>query len=113
MWLAPLAVAGDSWYDPEEGVRYLFRDESDNEIFVAEIDLCGRGISLRATDVDERQQTVSDFGGQVGAAVAINGDFFSYDSYYPSGIGLGAGNLWNEAHLSLTVLVHYRSITSI
>lgn len=97
MLLVALAHASDTWTEPYEGVRYLHRTTSDPmEIFVAEIDLCGRGIALRATDSDEIEQTVSSFGNNRGAQVAINGDFFSYDTYYPSGIGLGAGNLWND-----------------
>lgn len=97
MLLVALAHASDTWTDPYEGVRYLHRTTSDPmEVFAAEVDLCGRGVSLRATDSDEIQQTVSSFGNNRGAHVAINGDFFSYDTYYPSGIGLGAGNLWNN-----------------
>lgn len=93
---ARLALATDTWSDPAPGIRLLRRTTSDpNRISAIEVDLCARGVSLRATGVDERQRTVSSFGGLVDAQAAINGDFFSYEDYYPSGLAIGAGSLWN------------------
>lgn len=90
------ALAADSWSDPAPGVRLLRRTTSDpQKISALEVDLCARGIALRATDEDERQRTVSSFAGLVGAKAAVNGDYFSYDDYHTSGMAIGAGTLWN------------------
>lgn len=90
------ALASDSWSDPAPGVRLLRRTTSEPQrIFALEVDLCARGVSLRATAEDERERTVSSFGALVGAQAAVNGDFFSYDGYYTSGMAIGDGTLWN------------------
>jgi len=95
--LALPAVATDTWSDPHPGVRYLHRSVSTpNEIHALEVDLCAPGVQLRATREDERQQTLSNFADEVGAQAAINGDFFSYDGYWPSGLALGAGEYWHS-----------------
>ncbi len=91
------AGATDTWYDPHPGVRWLHRSTSTpNEIHALEVDLCARGIQIRATQEDERQRTVSSFAGLVGAQAAINGDFFSYDGYWPTGMAVGDGEYWHE-----------------
>ena len=93
--LAPSAQATDTWTDPHPGVRYLHRTTADpNQIHALEVDLCARGIQVRATQEGERQRTVSSFAGLVGAQAAINGDFFSYDGYWPTGMAVGAGEYW-------------------
>ncbi len=90
------AAATDTWYDPHPGVRYLHRtDGTPWQIHALEVDLCARGVALRATQEGERQRTVSSFAGLVGAQAAINGDFFSYDGYWPSGMAVGASSYWN------------------
>ena len=90
------AGATDTWYDPHPGVRYLHRSLSTpNEVHALEVDLCAPGIQLRATQEDERQRTVSSYTGLVGAQAAINGDFFSYDGYWPTGLAIGAGEYWH------------------
>ncbi len=90
-----LARAADTWTDVAPGVRQLVRTTSDPlRIFAIEADLCGDGVSLRATMSEERADRVSDFAGSVGATAAINGDFFSYDDYSTSGLALGEGEEW-------------------
>jgi Phosphodiester glycosidase/FG-GAP-like repeat len=92
-----LAFGGDSWSTPHTGVRLLHRTTSTPlEVWAAEVDLCERGVELRATAEDERQRTPSSFGSLVGAEVVINGDFFSYDDYYPSGLAVADGASWND-----------------
>ncbi len=94
--LAAPSEATDTWYDPHPGVRYLHRtDGTPWQIHALEVDLCARGVAARATTESERQRTTSSFGGLVGAQAAINGDFFSYDGYWPTGLGLGAGEHWH------------------
>ncbi|MFZ5481622.1 MAG: phosphodiester glycosidase family protein [Myxococcota bacterium] len=103
MWLffPPIALAADSWSEPHAGMRLLRRTTSDPLVISAlEVDLCARGVSLRATKEDERQDQVSDFAESVGAQAAINGDFFSYDDYYVSGMAMGAGALWDDDNTS-------------
>ncbi len=95
-FLAGPAAATDTWYDPHPGVRYLHRTSSTPwQIHALEVDLCARGVQLRATREDERQRTVSSFAGLVGAQAAINGDFFSYDGYWPTGMAVGGGEYWH------------------
>jgi hypothetical protein len=104
MILAPLPLllilpswATDTWTDPHPGVRYLHRTTSTpNHVHALEVDLCARGVALRATKESERQRTVSSFAGSVGAQAAINGDFFSYDGYWPTGMAVGAGSYWSS-----------------
>ena len=90
------AHATDTWSDPHPGVRHLHRTTSTPEqIFALQVDLCAAGVSARATQEDERQRTVSSFAGLVGAQAAINGDFFSYDGYWPCGLAVGGGETWH------------------
>lgn len=94
---APTAWAEDAWSDPHPGVRLLRRSTSRPwQIRVVTVDLCARGISLRATREGERQQRTSTFARSVGAQVAINGDFFTYDGYWPLGMAIGAGEHWRN-----------------
>jgi hypothetical protein len=97
-WLLIPSSAGatDTWYDPHPGVRYLHRtDGTPWQIHALEVDLCARGVQLRATQEGERQRSVSSFAGLVGAQAAINGDFFSYDGYWPTGLAIGGGDHWH------------------
>jgi hypothetical protein len=97
MLLGPPARATDTWTDPHPGVRYLHRtDGTPWQIHALEIDLCARGVQLRATQEDERQRTVSSFADLVGAQAAINGDFFSYDGYWPTGLAIGDAETWHS-----------------
>jgi hypothetical protein len=93
--LAPsVAHAADTWTDPFPGVRRLHRVTSNQDINVLEVDLCAVGVSLRATGSGERQRTVSSFGALVGAEAAINGDFFSFETYSTNGPAMGDGEAW-------------------
>jgi MYXO-CTERM domain-containing protein len=90
------AGATDTWSDPAPGVRYLHRTSSTPwQIHALEVDLCARGVATRATREGERQRSTSSFGNLVGAQAAINGDFFSYDGYWPTGMAVGAGEHWH------------------
>jgi hypothetical protein len=93
-WTAPTS-AQDRWTTPYPGLRYLFRRApGPQEIHVLVVDLCAPGVSLRATESSERRQTVPSFGSAVGAEAAINGDFFSYETYEPIGAAMGRGLAW-------------------
>ncbi len=96
LWLIP-AFAGDTWSDPHPGIRLLARTTSEPWVVSAlEVDLCADGVAVRATTSDERQQTTTSFRSAVGAQAAINGDFFSYSDYSPTGLAIGEGQLWHD-----------------
>ncbi|MBI2892628.1 MAG: phosphodiester glycosidase family protein [Deltaproteobacteria bacterium] len=91
------AVARDTWSTPHPGVRQLERSTSAPlRVYALEVDLCHEGVSARATASDERRRTVSSFADLVGADAAINGDFFSYESYGTSGLSVGRGERWGD-----------------
>lgn len=89
----------DSWTAPFEGVRLLTRVSSEPplHVFVAEVKLDAPGVALRSTRSSERKQTVSSFAKNVGAQLAIDADFFSYEDYSPEGFAVGEGELWPRA----------------
>ena len=94
--LAP-AEAADTWSDPFPGVRRLRRVTTNQNINVLVVDLCAPGVSVRATATGERQRTVSSFGTAVNAQAAVNGDFFSFDTYSTNGPAMSNGVLWGGA----------------
>jgi hypothetical protein len=84
-----------NWSEPMPGVRYLeFTAAGPHHVHVVEIDLSRPEFQLRTTRPDERGQTVSNFAQNIGALVAINGDFFEYGSYQPWGLAAGQGQHW-------------------
>ena len=101
VWTPAISSAQDRWTTPFPGVRYLVRHASGpREIRAVEIDLCAAGISPRATREAERRRTVPSFASTTGVEVAVNGDFFSYATYLPSGAAAGNGVAWGNADSS-------------
>jgi hypothetical protein len=93
-----MARAGDTWSTPYTGVKLLLRTTSTpQQVHALVIDLCAAGVSLRATASSEHGRTVSSFATLVGAELAVNGDFFSYSTYAPSGLAIGNGKVWGGA----------------
>ncbi len=90
--------ADDSWSTPHPGMRLLRRTTARPWVVrVLQVDLCAAGVKLRATKSDERRSTVSSFAGRFDTArAAINGDFFSYETYGTSGLSVGAGEAWGD-----------------
>lgn len=90
-----VAVAADNWSDVAPGIR-LLRRTTDRpwRIFALQIDLCARGVTVRATAEGERWRTVPSFADRVGAVAAVNADFFSYDTQRPTGLAAHAGDIW-------------------
>jgi len=86
--------AQDSWSDPFPGVRRLHRRTSNQDVQVLVVDLCASGVSVRATGGGERRRTPSSFGALVGAQAAVNGDFFSFDTYSTDGVSMSGGAAW-------------------
>ncbi|HEY8431369.1 MAG TPA: phosphodiester glycosidase family protein [Sandaracinaceae bacterium] len=97
LWTPAGSIAQDTWSTPYPGVRYLFRRASGpRRIHALVVDLCAPGVSIRATASSERRQTVPSFGSAVGAEAAVNADFFSFETYAPSGAAMHAGTAWND-----------------
>ncbi len=93
--------AQDTWTTPHPGIRMLDRRAAGpRRIHALVVDLCRAGVSIRATRRSERGQTPSSFGSSVNAEAAINGDFFSYATYDPSGAAIGNGEAWSHADSS-------------
>jgi len=96
--LAAPAMAADVWTDPFPGIQYLHRSTAEpKEIHALVVDLGEPTLFLRATLSAERGQNVSSFASAVGAAVAVNGDFYNTDgSYDPIGLAIGEGVQWSD-----------------
>lgn len=100
-WTAFIAVcaltfearAQNTETNPAPGVRHLHRRTADQNMNVLFVDLCAAGVSVRTTAYAERGRKTSSFGGLVGAAAAINGDFFG-SGYATDGLAMHAGAAW-------------------
>lgn len=93
-----IALADDVWTDPFPGIRYLHRSTGEpKEIHALIVDLTRPEISLRATRDGEKGRTTTSFSNLVGAAAAINGDFYNTNgSYDPLGLAIGEGVVWSD-----------------
>ncbi|HJL20164.1 MAG TPA: phosphodiester glycosidase family protein [Sandaracinaceae bacterium LLY-WYZ-13_1] len=96
LFLASPTRAQDAWGSPYAGVMHLHRTTSaPQEVHAVLADLCTPGMRVRASRSEERARTVSSFAHEVGAEVAINGDFFSWeDGYDTIGLAMGDGETW-------------------
>lgn len=96
--LLPLVLAGDTWETVRAGVEYLHRTTSEpQDIHAARIDLSLPNVAVRASQpiYDEQQHvTTSTFARNVGALVAINGDWS--DTVNPYGLAIGDGWQWHD-----------------
>jgi uncharacterized protein (TIGR03382 family) len=92
-WSLPLAAA-DQWSEPAPGVSLLLRTaDGPLRMHATVVDLSHDDLYIRATRPEQRGQTVSAFAQQVGAVVAINGDWFA-SGYQPQGLAVGQGVHW-------------------
>ena len=75
------------------------------------IDLTSAEIALYATKESQRGVTTSAYSGQVGAAVAINGDAFAVSGYVPIGLAIGGSDPWsNTADDATSAVFHLQRI---
>jgi hypothetical protein len=93
-------ITSRSWSDPEPGVRILEGQTSSptTRFHAAFVDLCADYVHVDATARPTARRTASSWGTSVGATVAVNGDFFKYESpprVY--GLAAGAGTAWPVA----------------
>ncbi|MCC7539110.1 MAG: phosphodiester glycosidase family protein [Deltaproteobacteria bacterium] len=96
------ASARDAWSEAVAGIRLLRRrmrhpSGAPLDVHAAYVDLCDARVSLRATAPEERGRRVSSWARHVGAAVAINGDFFVRGAR-PLGPARGDGRDWPDAN---------------
>ena len=82
-----------AWEARFPGGQYEHRVAGGQDYHLLKVDLCAAGIHLRGTRPAEKGQTVSHFGANVGAAAAINGDFFN-GSFGTDGPAMGDGQRW-------------------
>lgn len=93
LWSVP-AFAADTWTDPAPGIRQLVRTNgSPNRLVGVVVDISRPEYYIRATKPGERGRTTSSWAANVGAVVAINGDFFD-GGYQPVGLAVGDGEYW-------------------
>jgi hypothetical protein len=81
---------------PYPGITYTGWREANGPvaIHVVEVDLSSQEIDLVATAPDQRGSTPSDFAAAIGAAVAINGDYFRPRGFAPAGLARGQSMTW-------------------
>ena len=93
--LAGTASAADVTKDVADGVKLTTRTTATpNVARVLVVDLGAPGVRLGSTKTNERKRTTSSYAKLVGAAAAVNGDFFSYATYSTSGLAAGGGAAW-------------------
>ncbi len=101
-WALP-AAAVDRWSRPARGLRYLRRDVAlsggPTVLHALYVDLCDPAVELRATAPDEGRRTAGQWARLVGAAAAVNGDYFDLVRFTPLGPARGAGRSWPTARI--------------
>lgn len=109
--LAVPAHAQDRVTHPARGLRYVRRvvrhGALRTTVHALYVDLCDPAIELRATAPGEGARTPASWARLVGAAAAINGDYFDATPPLPTGPARGAGRSWpagrHEHHDALFV----------
>lgn len=94
----PRADAQDRVRRPARGLRYLRRvlraGPLRTTVHALFVDLCDPAVELRATAPDEGARTAGQWAQRVGAAAAINGDYFAMQRFAPLGPARGDGRWW-------------------
>lgn len=94
--VASSASAADVTKAIADGVKMTTRTTATpNVAKVLVVDLAAPGVHLGSTKTNERKRTTSSYAKLVGAAAAVNGDFFSYATYSTSGLAAGGGAQWS------------------
>lgn len=92
---AETASAADVTKTVADGVQLTTRTTATpNVARILVVDLGAPGVRLGSTKTTERKRTTSSYAKLVGAAAAVNGDFFSYATYSTSGLSAGGGAQW-------------------
>lgn len=82
------------WSQPFAGVATRELTVKGLRAHVVAVDLADPRVKLQASTEAERGKTVDGFAKKHGAEVALNGDFFSWGSYRPSGLAMTDGKPW-------------------
>ncbi len=75
-------------------VVQLRTTDPDTDAWLAEIDLCAEGIRIDATRTPDSTQSTSSWGSDVGAILAVNGDFYQTSPVRVYGDAVGSGVAW-------------------
>jgi hypothetical protein len=108
---AHAAPALESTSTPYPGIVYeRWREPAiPARVHVVRIDLTSAEIGLFATPEDDRGQTTSSYGLEIGAQVAINGDAFAVSGFRPRGLAVGNKVPWtNTADDARSAVFHFR-----
>ena len=89
------ALATAEWTPVADGVDYQRITRDTIDVHVARVDIRSAALRLRATGVEERGLTVSEFAKRNEALIAINGDYFD-EKQWPLGKSAGACGLWGK-----------------
>ena len=89
------AFATDTWTNVRPGIDRLERTipADPNVAYAVRADLSLPNLAVRATKEDERHQTTGGYAREVGALIAINGDWS--DTWNTVGLSIGDGELWH------------------
>ena len=92
------ARGADTWSYPHPGTALLERTmDGPRHVYGLRVDLCARGIAMRATTESEFRRTTASWRSRVGVQAAINADFFDMGGTdLPNGLAIGEGDLWHS-----------------
>ncbi|MDO9019448.1 MAG: phosphodiester glycosidase family protein [Deltaproteobacteria bacterium] len=93
---APAASAQIRWRTYRPGIRIGETDTATQHWWAVTVDLQSPRIGVRATRAADHGITVSTFAQRYGAQVAINGGFFNFSGYVPSGLSMADGRAWHD-----------------
>lgn len=86
------AVKGSGWSSPFHGIK----TKKLGSVQVVAIDLADPRVSMQTNSESARGKSVKAFAENARAEVAINGDFFSFGSFKPSGLAITDGKQWSN-----------------
>lgn len=92
---APSAQAQIRWRTYRPGIRIGETDTATQHWWAVAVDLRDPHIGVRATRAADHGITVGTFARRYGVQVAINGGFFNFSGYVPSGLSMADGTAWH------------------
>jgi MYXO-CTERM domain-containing protein len=92
---APSAQAQIRWRTYRPGIRIGETDTATQHWWAVAVDLRDPHIGVRATRAADHGITVGTFARRYGVQVAVNGGFFNFSGYVPSGLSMADGTAWH------------------
>lgn len=83
------------WRTYRPGIRIGETDTATQHWWAVTVDLRSPRIGVRATRAADHGITVGTFARRYGVQVAINGGFFNFSGYVPSGLSMADGTAWH------------------